>query len=119
MTPPPTPVPVHRPEDGELVGQLSAGRRDGADVWVAQTLFGTELGTFPDPDQAAAFLHARGLALLADRWWWSSPAEGWVPVTLVEARPNAVTIRPGPDPATPLVTLTGAGLAALARTPPA
>ncbi len=61
-------VPVHRPEDGELVGGLSAERRDGADVWVAHTLFGTELAVFAERDEATAFLHGRGLALLAERW---------------------------------------------------
>ncbi|MGY1774183.1 hypothetical protein [Blastococcus sp. SYSU D00813] len=113
-----TTSPVHRPEDGELVGRLSAERRDGADVWVARTLFGTELATFGDRDAATAFLHARGLALLADRWWWSSPQEGWVPVVLVEARPDAVTVRSEFDPAAPRVTVSGAGLAGLSRTPP-
>lgn len=113
-----TASPVHRPEDGELVGRVSPERRDGADVWVARTSFGTELAAFGDRDAATAFLHARGLALLADRWWWSSPAEGWVPVALVEVRPDAVTLRAELDPAAPPVTVTGAGLAALSRTPP-
>lgn len=113
-----TTTPVHRPEDGELVGRVSAERRDDGDVWVARTLFGTELAVFADREAATAFLRARGLALLAGRWWWASPEEGWVPVVLVEARPDAVTVRPEFDPAAPRVTVTGAGLTALSRTPP-
>ncbi|SEP04370.1 hypothetical protein [Trujillonella endophytica] len=110
-------LPVHRPHDGELVGRLSAERRDGADVWVAHTLFGVELATFGGREEAAGFLHARGLAVLAERWWWTSPEEGRVPVTLVEARPDAVTFRLELDPASPLRTVSGAALASLSRTP--
>ena len=42
---------------------------------------------------------------------------GPTPVRLVEARPDAVTLRPEPDPAAALVTVSGAGLASLSRTP--
>lgn len=111
-------IPVYRPADGELVGRLSAERRDGADAWVARTLFGTELRVFGNRGTATAFLHDRGLAVLAERWWWSSPADGWVPVDLVEARPEAVTVRAWMDPAAPRVTLRGADLAGLAPTAP-
>lgn len=117
MTTSAPPLPVHRPDDGELVGHLTAEPRDGADVWVARTVFGAELAVFGDRGEATAFLHARGLALLAERWWWRFPEGGWRPVTLVEAWPGGVTFRPGLDPATPLVTVSGAAAAALARRP--
>ncbi|SDC61025.1 hypothetical protein SAMN05660690_2122 [Geodermatophilus telluris] len=99
--------PVHRPEDGELVGHLAAAAdRDG---WTAHAVFGAPLRTLPTRAEAAAFLRARGLALLAERWQYR-PADGGEPRTawLVEARPGAVVVRFGHDPAS--VPLRGADL---------
>ncbi len=47
-------TPVHRAEDGELVGWLSTERRGDADVVVARTLFGTALRVLPDRPAAAS-----------------------------------------------------------------
>ncbi len=107
--------PVHRREDGELVGYLTAERRDGADVCVARSLFGSPLRAFPARDQGAAFLRHRGLPLLAERWWYR-PADGSPerPTTLVEARLGEVTVRFGYDPE--VVTLAGADLDRLSLT---
>ena len=107
MTPPPVLEPVHRPEDGELVGHLTAATdRDG---WVAHAVPGTPLRTFPARAEAEAFLRTRGLALLAERWDYH-PADGGEPRTawLVEARPGTVVVRFGYD--TTSVVLTGAEL---------
>ncbi|RBY79767.1 hypothetical protein DQ238_08950 [Geodermatophilus sp. TF02-6] len=91
--------PVHREEDGELVGYVSAQRRDDADVWVARALFGSVLRVFPGREEAAEFLRRLGLPLLAERWWYR-PSEGTAerPTSLVEARLGAVTVRFGHDP---------------------
>ena len=93
------PEPVHREEDGELVGHLTVRRRDGADVWVARALFGSPLREFPDREAALAFLRRSGLPLLAERWWYrpAGDAEAWL-TFLVEARPDSVRVRFGHDP---------------------
>ncbi|MGY1820813.1 hypothetical protein [Geodermatophilus sp. SYSU D00079] len=118
MTPTEELEPVHRREDGELVGYLTTARREDADACVAHSLFGAPLQAFPDREQAAAFLRHRGLPLLAERWWYR-PADGSPerPATLVEARLGEVTVRFGHDPES--VTLSGAELARLTLTPPA
>jgi hypothetical protein len=103
-------TPVHRAEDGELVGWLSTERRGDADVVVARTLFGTALRVLPDRSAAESFLRRCGLPLLAERWVYR-PADGTAerPAWLVEARPGAVTVRFGYDPHD-TATLTGADL---------
>ena len=102
--------PVHREEDGELVGYLSTERRDGARCVVAYALFGSALRSFPDREEAAAWLRRRGLPVLAEHWRYR-PADGSDerPTHLVEARLGAVTVRFGYDPES-TVTLTGAEL---------
>ncbi len=100
--------PVHRPEDGELVGHLSAGTADGDGGWRAHAVFGTALRTLPTREEAVAFLCARGLALLAERWEYTPDDGEPRTVRLVEARPGGVVVRFGCDPAS--VPLTGADL---------
>ena len=115
MTPTEELQPVHRREDGELVGHLTTERRDGTDVCVAHSVFGAPLQEFADGEQAAAFLRRCGLPLLAEQWWYR-PADGSPerPTTLVEARLGEVTVRFGYDPQA--VTLSGAELARLTLT---
>ena len=102
--------PVHRAEDGELVGWLSTERRGDADVVVARTLFGTALRALPDRPAAESFLRRCGLPLLAERWLYR-PADGTAERSawLVEARPGAVVVRFGYDPYD-TATLTGPDL---------
>jgi hypothetical protein len=101
--------PVHRPEDGELVGHLAVAACDAG--WTAHAVPGMRLRDFPTREAAVAFLRERGLALLADRWTYTprsgEPQTAW----LVEARPGAVVVRLGYD-LTP-VPLAGAELARL------
>jgi hypothetical protein len=114
MTPPPVLEPVHRPEDGELVGHLAAVSAAGAgdDRWVAHAVFGAPLRTFAGRDEAEAFLRSRGLALLAERWEYRPAGGGEArPTWLVEARPGAVVVRFGYDVAA--TELTGADLGRL------
>ncbi|MEX5718788.1 hypothetical protein [Geodermatophilus maliterrae] len=96
MTASPVLEPVHRPEDGELVGHLAVADRDAG--WVAHAVPGTPLRAFPTREEAVSFLRTRGLALLAERWEYR-PADGGEPRTawLVEARPGAVVVRFGYD----------------------
>ncbi|MGY1661441.1 hypothetical protein ACI78Q_09515 [Geodermatophilus sp. SYSU D00705] len=117
MTPIEELEPVHRREDGELVGHLTTARREDGDACVAHSLFGAPLQEFADREQAAEFLRRRGLPLLAERWWYR-PADGSPerPVTLVEARLGEVTVRFGYDRES--VTLSGAELARLTVTRP-
>ena len=103
-------TPVHRAEDGELVGWLSTERRGDADVVVARAVFGPALRVLPDRPAAESFLRRCGLPLLAERWWYR-PADGTAerPTWLVEALPGAVTVRFGYDPRD-TATLPGAEL---------
>ena len=109
MTTPLLLEPVHRPEDGELVGHLAAAR-DGR--WVACAVPGTPLRTCTTRDEAVALLRSRGLAVLAERWEYR-PADGGEVRTawLVEARPGSVVVRFGYDRAA--TELTGADLGRL------
>ena len=108
MSTPPVLEPVHRPEDGELVGHLAVADDAG---WTAHAVPGIALQDFPTREAAVAFLRERGLALLADRWTYTpetgEPQVAW----LVEARPGEVVVRFGYDPAP--VPLAGAELARL------
>jgi len=111
--------PVHRDSDGELVGYLSCDDRDGASAWIARALFGGELGAFAEREPAARFLRERGLALLAEKWWYRADDRSEARLTfLVEARLGAVTVRFGhdPDPAN-VALLHGAALDRLSLQP--
>ena len=109
MTPTPVLEPVHRPEDGELVGHLAVA---AGGAWTAHAVPGMPLRTLPTRDEAVAFLRVCGPALLAERWTYTP--EGGEPRTawLVEARPGAVVVRLGYD--TVSVPLRGADLDRLA-----
>jgi hypothetical protein len=107
--------PMHRDNDGELVGYLGREHRAGAPVWIARALFGGELRAFGGREPAARFLCERGLPLLAEKWWYRADDRSDARLTfLVEARLGAVTVRFGhdPDPAN-VAVLRGAALARL------
>lgn len=79
-------VTVHR-EDGELLGLLAAE----GDFWVPCTVFGFKLcGALPR-QEAVDYLHAHGLACLADTWELSEGGE-WLNVRIIEANPRSVTV---------------------------
>jgi len=80
-------------------------------------VFGAELAVTPDRDTAQDAVTAAGLGVLAERWWFRSPA-GWEPAMIREAAPGRVTVVVGalPDTPRPLI-LTGEAAAALSRRP--
>jgi hypothetical protein len=93
-------TPVHRAEDGEHVGYLSADDE-------ARLLTGARLS--PDGRDARDQLVSGGLRALVRRWWCRLPAAlpdgvldartpqpdwGWRPVVIVEVTPELCTVRP-------------------------
>ena len=104
---PPAWLPVHRPDDDELVGYLVP---DGADdVVVPTTLLGTPLAAAMPGDEARQLLGAEGLRAVDGRWWCRLPAVlprgllsaarpeehwSWRPVVVVEASPVGCRVRP-------------------------
>ena len=55
--------PVHRPEDGELVGHLAVTGDDAG--WMAHAVPWTTLRDFPTREEAESLLHAIGQVLIA------------------------------------------------------
>jgi hypothetical protein len=112
-----------RREDGELLGFVERGRDGG---WRALTVFGAELATAPDRDAAIAEVHAAGLGVLTERWWYLD-GEEWLPAAIQEAAPGKVTVVVGDGArfanvvgnadTSPPLTLTGADAARLRRHP--
>lgn len=87
MTPPHW-TPLHRDEDGELLGYLVT---EDADT-VPLTLFGFPLAPPSDLDGAEAVLRGRGLAVLADPWWLAEPDGTGFRVQILSATPDAVLV---------------------------
>jgi hypothetical protein len=83
---------VRRSNDGELEGFI----RPVAAGFEALTVFHGVLGRTSSAEAARAVVHARGLASLADHWyWWSRIAREWRVVLPQEARPGFVRIALG------------------------
>jgi hypothetical protein len=93
-------TPVHRPQDGEHVGYLTADDE-------AHLLTGAPLS--PDGSDAHEQLVSRGLRALDRRWWCRLPGAlprgvldagtperdwEWRPVVIVEVTPQLCTVRP-------------------------
>lgn len=81
-----SPTPIHR-EDGELIGYLAPL----GDLWVPSAIFGLPLGEPTDRDEAEERLRGYGLGYLAERWEHRHDGE-WITVSIVEARPQEVTL---------------------------
>ncbi|MCU0504221.1 MAG: hypothetical protein MUE82_00380 [Chloroflexi bacterium] len=83
---------VRRASDGELEGYVAA---DG-DAWLALTVFHGVLGRAMSAQEARTIVHARGLASMAERWWWMSRAAGeWRVVVPLESSPGRVRVALG------------------------
>lgn len=88
-------TPVHREDDGELLGYLVAVDSD-TDRVVPVSVFGSPLVPVPVPvgaQEGEQQLLAAGLGYLAERWEWQEPGKGWVLVELVEADPAGVLVQ--------------------------
>ncbi len=97
-------VPVHRPDDGELVGYLlpAGGRTDGDDErgdgepqWVPATVFGHPVGPAGDEADARELLHTTGIAVLAERWVLlrGEGVDEPTPVEIASVRPGRVVVQ--------------------------
>ncbi|HEX2132466.1 MAG TPA: hypothetical protein VHH15_13000 [Actinophytocola sp.] len=85
---PSTWLPVHRPDDGELIGYVEPG----AAGHQARTLFGTPVGDPTTADDAEDTLLGLGLRYLADKWLLTVDGQADpVMVQIVEAAPDRVT----------------------------
>jgi hypothetical protein len=86
------PEEVRRDRDDELEGFITAV--DGG--WAALTVFGGTLGTADARRAAIELVHRRGLASLAERWyWWSRADAKWRIVLPQEASPGRVRVAIG------------------------
>ncbi|MCU0484123.1 MAG: hypothetical protein MUC54_07645, partial [Chloroflexi bacterium] len=83
---------VRRRHDGELEGYVVADR----DEWLALTVFHGVLARAARQEAAREVVHRRGLASLADRWfWYSRVADEWQVVVPLEATPGRVRVALG------------------------
>ena len=102
---------VRRASDGELEGFVAP---DG-DGWLALTVFHGVLGRAATARDARAVVHQRGLASMAERWWWFSRRTGaWRIVVPLESSPGRVRVAVGyyALPGVATATITAADLAA-------
>jgi hypothetical protein len=83
---------VRRRRDDELEGFVA----EDDEGWLALTVFHGVLGRAASPQGARRIVHDRGLASLAQRWyWWSRMAPGWRVVVPLEASPGRVRVALG------------------------
>ena len=83
---------VRRDHDGELEGFVIADR----DEWLALTVFHGLLARTASQEAAREVVQRRGLASLADRWFWYSRSSGeWQVVVPLEATPGRVRVALG------------------------
>jgi hypothetical protein len=87
MTPPHW-TAFHRDEDGELLGYLAA---DDAGT-TPLTLFGFPLAPPSDAGRAEEVLRSRGLAVLAEPWWFRESDGTEFRVQILSATPDAVLV---------------------------
>ena len=81
--------PVHREDDGELLGFL----KPVGDHWQPLTVFGYPLAEPADHGDSTAVLERAGLSYLAERWsvYWPSD-DAWYACQLLEVAPGRVTV---------------------------
>ncbi len=84
--------PVRREHDDELEGFVV----QDLDGWQALTVFHGVLGRAPTREAAVVVVHRRGLASLAERWYWRPRYSGeWQVVVPQESRPGWVRVAIG------------------------
>lgn len=87
MTPPGW-TPYHRPDDDELIGYLVVSEQGTTPL----TVFGYPLSPAGDHDAAVELLRRRGLAVLADPWWYTEQDGSGFRVQIMSAYPDSVTV---------------------------
>ena len=82
-------IPIHREDDGELLGFAV---QDGVS-WQAQTLFGYPIARADSREAAEAILQEKGLIFLMGVWQYlDKDDENWHPCILKEAYEHQVTV---------------------------
>ncbi|MFC5948157.1 hypothetical protein ACFQH9_07710 [Pseudonocardia lutea] len=92
---------VRRADDEELIGFVEPAP-DG--TWRALSVFGGLIATAGTEEAATAEITGRGLAVLAETWWFRGE-----PAVLLEAAPGRVVARVGGIAALAAVVGSGAG----------
>lgn len=85
----PSPEPVHRDDDGELVGVLI---ENAPGLFEPCTLFGYPLTEATTHDAATEYLTNHGLGYLAQNWELRV-GDQWLTAQIVEANPSTVIVR--------------------------
>jgi hypothetical protein len=86
---------VRRTDDGEVVGRLLPSQEDDG-RWVPATVFGATIGEPSDAETAVEVVRARGMAVLAERWWTrrlDDESAAWQPTWLLEVKPDKLRVR--------------------------
>ena len=87
MTPPGW-TPYRRPEDDELLGYLVVSEQGTTPL----TVFGHPLAGPGSHEAAVELLRRRGLAVLAEPWWFTAEDGTGFPVQIMSAYPDRVTV---------------------------
>lgn len=87
MTSPIARIEVRRADDDELIGFVE---RAPEGTWRALAVFGGLVATAPTEEAATAEITSRGLAVLAETWWFRGE-----PAVIMEAAPERVVARVG------------------------
>lgn len=84
-------TPVHRTDDGELMGYI----QEVDDLWQAQTIFGYPFLAAATQEDATNIVLDKGLAILMDTWEYHDQASGeWERCIIIEAAKDSVTVAP-------------------------
>lgn len=81
-------TPYYRPDDNELIGYLLIGEQGTTPL----TVFGYPLSAPGDHDAALELLRQRGLAVLAEPWWYTEEDGSGFPVRIISAYPDSVAV---------------------------
>ncbi|MDZ7913464.1 MAG: hypothetical protein U5O16_16765 [Rhodococcus sp. (in: high G+C Gram-positive bacteria)] len=84
-----SPEPVHRDDDGELIGLLKG---NAAGLFSPCTLFGYPLTEATAHETATEYLTNYGLSYLAQSWEFRD-GDQWLTAQIIEATPSAVIVR--------------------------
>jgi hypothetical protein len=81
--------PIHRQDDGELLGFVTNTKN----AWSARTIFGYEFAVTESRDDAIRQVKEKGLSFLMGVWqFYDKHSKEWRPCIIKEARPDQVTI---------------------------